>query len=394
MDKIEMVDILTDLIKSKSPNAIPLYLTIRGSHAYGTNIPTSDIDFAGVFIQSQDDIMGRGYIEQLNDDTNDIVVYELRRFLELCATNNPNILELLNTPDDCILYKHPIFDEVLDNKDIFVTKLCSGSFGGYAKTQITKAKGQDKKQNWEMDRVIRKGPIDFSYLHSTFVSTGDSIRLSNYLSDREMKQEFCGLSKVSHSKDLYALYYDYRAHDISNGNILANVLNKIGMKSFCKFKGLSFEKSNELRLSSIPKNIPSSYFIGYISYNKDGYSQHCRDFREYEVWLEKRNLQRWIDVKGHNQKIDGKNMMHCYRLVEMARDIAEGKGVLVKRNNAEYLLSIRKGEVDLSTLINYVELEISKIDKIFKESDLPDKVDMSIVNSMILKIRKNIYGIN
>jgi hypothetical protein len=41
---------------------------------------------------------------------------------------------------------------------------------------------------------------------------------------------------------------------------------------------------------------------------------------EYQEWLQKRNLQRWVDVKSHDQKIDGKNMMHCYRLVQMARD--------------------------------------------------------------------------
>jgi predicted nucleotidyltransferase len=89
---------------NKTPGAI-LYLTVRGSNAYGTNIPTSDIDFAGVFIQSHDDILGNKYLEQINDSTNDTVIYELRRFLELCGTNNPNILELLNTPSDCIIYK-------------------------------------------------------------------------------------------------------------------------------------------------------------------------------------------------------------------------------------------------------------------------------------------------
>jgi predicted nucleotidyltransferase len=52
----------------------------RGSNAYGTNIPTSDIDFAGVFIQSHDDILGNKYLEQINDSTNDTVIYELRRF--------------------------------------------------------------------------------------------------------------------------------------------------------------------------------------------------------------------------------------------------------------------------------------------------------------------------
>jgi predicted nucleotidyltransferase len=105
----------------------------RGSNAYGTNIPTSDIDFAGVFIQSHDDILGNKYLEQINDSTNDTVIYELRRFLELCGTNNPNILELLNTPSDCIIYKNDIFDSVLEHRDDFLTKICSGSFGGYAK---------------------------------------------------------------------------------------------------------------------------------------------------------------------------------------------------------------------------------------------------------------------
>jgi hypothetical protein len=37
----------------------------------------------------------------------------------------------------------------------------------------------------------------------------------------------------------------------------------------------------------------------------------------------KRNLQRWVDVKSHDQKIDGKYDAR-YRLVQMAREIAEG----------------------------------------------------------------------
>jgi hypothetical protein len=37
-------------------------------------------------------------------------------------------------------------------------------------------------------------------------------------------------------------------------------------------------------------------------------------------------------------------MMHCYRLVQMAREIAEGKGVIVRRENAAELISIRRGE--------------------------------------------------
>ena len=385
MNKDEMTIMLFKMIEEKSPGAIPLYLTIRGSHSYGTNIPTSDIDFGGVFMQSHDDIIGRNYVEQINDSTNDIVIYELRRFLELCGNNNPNILELLNTTQDCVIYKHPSFDLVLNNKSEFITKQCGDTFGGYAKTQINKAKGQDKKQNWEKDRVVRKSPMDFCYIHLN----DKTIPLSNYLELENISQSYCGLSKVPHSKDLYCLYYDKNAELIFNSKFY-RLLHGLGIIKTIGYRGISFFNSNELRLSSIPKGSKS---IGFITYNKDGYSQHCKDFREYEEWLDKRNEQRWVDVESHGQKIDGKNMMHCYRLAEMSNEIAGGEGVNVKRKNREYLLSIRSGEVDLETLITRVEGMIDEAKSKFRKSNLPDRVSVDLINSLLIKVRKEVYGL-
>jgi len=370
---------LIDLIESKSPGSIPLYLVIRGSHAYGTNIETSDVDYSGVFIQNIDNILGTSYVDQINDDKNDIVIYEIRRFLDLLSKNNPTILELLNTPTDCILYKHPIFDKILEMRNIFLTKICANSFGGYAKEQISKAKGQNKKQNWEKEKIIRKTPLDFCYFHE-----GErSILLSEYLADNGMDQKFAGLAKVPHSRDLYSFFYDQSRHlQIAND-----------LTSPVKFKGIAFEDSNDIRLSSIPFNCPKHYFMGYISYNKDGYMQHCKDYKSYEEWLLKRNEQRWIDVKNHDQKIDGKNMMHCRRLMDMAREIAEGKGIIVKRPNFQELLDIRLGKVDLQSLIDHVESEIVEIDSLYRNSTLPNKVDSKAVEQILIDIRKQIYNL-
>lgn len=374
-----MKEQLLKLIQGKSPGAKPLYLVIRGSHAYGTNIPTSDTDYAGVFIQSLDNILGSKYKEQVNDDTNDIVIYEIRRFLELLSTNNPTVLELLNTPEDCVIYKDPIFDLILENRDKFITKICAKSFGGYAKQQISKAKGQNKKQNWEKDKVTRKTPLDFCYLHR-----GEkSIPLVDYMNEKGMSQEFCGLSNVPHSRDTYALFYDFKSEETSGSNEYPSL----------GFKGIAFEDSNQIRLSSIPKDTPKNYFIGHISYNKDGYSQHCKDYNSYQTWLRERNEARWVDVKSHGQKIDGKNMMHCRRLMDMAREIGEGKGINVRRENADYLISIRKGEVDLQSLIDHVEKEIVDVDRIFNESNLPDSVDLEFVDNLLVNIRRKSYNL-
>jgi hypothetical protein len=386
---------LIQLIESKSPGSIPLYLVIRGSHAYGTNLPTSDIDYSGVFVQNLDAILGMSYVEQINDDKNDIVIYELRRFLELIAKNNPTILELLNTPEDCIIYKHPLFDKILDNRDSFLTKICANSFGGYAKEQISKAKGQNKKQNWERNKVTRKNPLDFC-----FILKGEkSIPLVDYLESKNLDQKFAGLSKVPHSKDTYALFYDYGCASMHSDKtpkwerLMSNFVNSIpgyGYKAI-GFKGIAFEDSNDIRLSSIPIDCPSQYFIGHISYNKDGYMQHCKDYKSYETWLAQRNEQRWVDVESHGQKIDGKNMMHCRRLMDMAREIAEGKGIVVRRENAQELIDIRQGKIDLQTLIDHVEKEIKEVDNLYKNSTLPEKVDMKLVETILVDIRREIY---
>ena len=146
---------------------------------------------------------------------------------------------------------------------------------------------------------------------------------------------------------------------------------------------MEFEDSNQVRLSSIPVDVPKNYFIGHISYNKDGYSQHCKDYLSYQEWLEKRNEARWVDVQSHGQKIDGKNMMHCMRLIQMSREIAEGKGIIVKRPNTSELISIRKGQVDLQTLIDNVENEILEIDNLFDNNSAHNQMHLELLSNRL-----------
>ena len=394
---LNMKEQLLKLIEEKSPGAKPLYLVIRGSHAYGTNVETSDTDYAGVFIQSMENILGNKYTEQINDDTNDTVIYEVRRFLELLGSNNPTVLELLNTPEDCIIYKDPAFDLILNDREKFITKICAKSFGGYAKMQIQKAKGQNKKQNWEKDKVTRKEVLDFVYV----IEGEKSIPWKVWNNDR-YEEKFIGVVNVPNARDIYAAYFDKDAFCMfsesvseSNRKNLINFRKESGQSMGFGYKGLvktnegiNSTESNALRLSSIPKGEEP---ICVVTYNKDGYTQHCNDYKSYQTWLEQRNESRWVDVKSHGQKIDGKNMLHCKRLMEMAKEIAKGEGIIVRRPNAKDLIAIRKGEVDLQTLIDSVEKEIIEVDKLFDNSELPDSIDIEFINNLIVKIRKQIY---
>jgi hypothetical protein len=388
-----------DFIEEKCPGAKPLLIVIRGSQAYGTATPTSDTDYAGVYIQTESDIYGTTYKEQINDAKNDTVFYEIKRFLQLTASNNPTILELLNTPEDCIIYKDPIFDLILERKDEFISKVCANSFGGYAIQQIKKARGQDKKQNWEKEKVTRKDVLDFCYV----IEGEKSIPWKIWNEFKGYDEKFCGVVNVPNARDVYAVYFDGDAYSCFSDKLADGhkELNKTRVKESGKPMGLGYKglvksghgasaaESNQLRLSSIPKDeIP----ICNIIYNKDGYTMHCKDYNSYQEWLTNRNEQRWVDVESHGQKIDGKNMMHCKRLLEMSIEIGRGKGIIVRRPNAQDLLAIRRGEVDLKTLIDESEKMIKDLDSVFADSNLPDSVDPDLVHDILVDIRRKFYS--
>lgn len=344
-----------------------IFECVVGSHAYGTNIETSDVDIKGVYIQPNEDILGTKYTEQICADK-DTTYYEVRRFLELASSANPTILEMLFTQpfsNPHSLFNHPAFACVLDARERFLTKKCMNSFGGYAVQQIKKARGLNKKMNWERDKIERKSPLDFCYVA---VENG-SLPLIGWLKSGKFKQENCGLQAINHMPNCYLLYYDL------TGNF--------------GYRGIAFEDSNDIRLSSIPKGEIST---GLIYYNKDAYSIHCKEYNEYQEWLNNRNTQRYVDTTKHGQQIDGKNMMHCMRLIDCGIEIAQTGTFSVMRPNKDELLAIRRGEVDLEELLLEAERKLRIMEDLFKQSNLPNDIDKQFIHKLILQTRHEYWG--
>lgn len=341
-----------------------IFKCIVGSHAHGTNIEGSDIDIKGIYLQSPENVLESGYQEQITV-SDDEVYYELRRFVELCCTANPTMLEVLFSPEDCILFKHDVMNSLISDRDMFLTKSCKWSYGGYAIAQVKKAKGLNKKMNWEEQYKQRKTIFDFCNIAN---NSGGSSPILVLLSKLNIPKENIGLSSIPNMKDCYAVFYS----------------DKI------PYKGIGDENSNSVRLSSIPKEGVKSY-LGVMHFNLDAYSNHCKKYKEYTDWLAKRNVQRYVDIENHGQKLDGKNMLHCIRLIEMGNEIARGEGLNVRRNNKDYLISIRKGKVDLNTLLNKAESLEKEMFANFENSILPEKSDRGYFLKKVIKIRKEFY---
>jgi len=356
-----------------------IFSAVMGSRAYGTSLPTSDTDIRGVFIQPEEDILGFGYVDQVADKLNDIVYYEIKRFLQLVQTNNPNILGLLNAPEDCILIKDPIFDLILDQRSEFITKQCKNSFAGYAIGQIKKARGYNKKINWEENSMVRKDVLDFCYV---LVDAG-TMPLLDYIENYNKEQDTVfnnitprdlALSNIDHAHDLYAMY---------NLNMLVPKIPTSGIVS-------DPEKAADVQLTSIPKG-PDP--LAYLTFNKDAYSTHCKRYAEYKEWLENRNEDRFKMNKKHGKQYDSKNMAHCIRILDMGLEIANQRGIIVRRpkDHIELLMKIRRGEMEYEDILKSAEEKIALLDSSYDASDLPDKVNNEFIDNLLITIRKLRY---
>lgn len=381
-------------------NDLILFECIVGSQAYGTSRPDSDIDKKFVYILPEENIFGFNYIDSL-EVNKDYFGWEIKRFLELIKVNNPTALEFLYSPEHCIIHKSKHFDKIIQHRDQFISKMTLKSFTGYATQQIKKATGLDKKQNWEVQRVTRKDILDFVYVLED--SGMVPWKKWNEVRGNYYESKFCGLVKVPKAKDLYALYYDTNAHlcfakgeseETKEHN--KTLFKNNGVPMGFGYKGMVKESeednspvSNQLRVSSIPKG---QEVLVYLTYNKDGYTEHCKDYYSYQEWLTKRNEARYVEVKGHGQKIDGKNMLHCVRLIDMGIEIGQGKGLIVERENADFLLKIRAGELNLRELVTLANERLNLMNEIYEKSILPDAPDYELIDELLIDIRKKVYN--
>lgn len=345
----------------KEKNLI-IYECISGSKAYGLDILTSDTDIKGVFILPQEDFFGLNYISQISDETNDTVYYELGRFIELLEKNNPNILELLATPADKIISKHPFLDEI--EPKMFISKRCKDTFGGYAFTQVKKARGLNKKIVNPIDKK-KKTILEFCYV----LYEKGSIPLMKWLALMGIGQVECGLVNIPHVKDLYGVFLDKT--------------NSLGYKGIMKK-----ENATTVLLSSVPK---SENPIGYLYLNQDGYIKYCKDYRAYWEWVNNRNQARYQNNVEHGKNYDSKNMMHTFRLLDMAIEVLETGKVIVKRPNREELLSIRKGEWSYDDLISKADEKMEEVKRAFNKSKLPDQPDKKKIKSLLVNLRIKFY---
>ncbi|MEZ5974279.1 MAG: nucleotidyltransferase domain-containing protein [Planctomycetota bacterium] len=331
-----------------------------GSHAYGLATAESDEDFRGVFLQPQETLYGLLPCKQISDARHDRTYWELGRFVELLLQSNPGALELLASPPDAVLFRHPVM-EPLRTQD-FLSKASIPAFTGYAEGQIRRARGLNKKVHNPMPRE-RKSVQDFCHV----IEGGRSQRWEHWLARSGHAANCLGLAPIAKAADLYGLYLDAEgtwARGISSG-----------------------PEANEVQLSEVPPGLAP---IAYLHFGRQGYSDFCKRHREYWVWVNERNEARYQNTVAHAQGYDAKNMMHTLRLLDTALGIIQDGTVVVRRPDREFLLAVKPATTPWPRCWTWRRNAWPASPRL--PCSLPDRPDAQRAEATLVRMRQELYG--
>ena len=392
-----------------------LFESIRGSHLYGLNGPDSDIDTFGVWCCPIGWLLGSGkdYIPDVRSEKNDDTWYDIGKYIHLLEESNPDAIISLFTPSDKILHFDPILQPLWDIRDQILSKACFKSFSGYAKDQLMKARGKNKKISIDPETVkTRKTPIDFCYVIRQ--DGGGTVNLRTWLDERGLKQEHCGLAHIQPGKGMYYLYYNWgedkdstvenymkvqypNASSYSHGfykKQLEGEKEKAG--EAITYRGIickNEEEGTQLRLTSIPKEAQAEGPLCIFQYNQDAFEHHCRQYKEYWEWVDKRNKERFVIDSEHG--FNAKNLSHCMRLMIQGMEIAQGKGLILDRRgiDADLLMDIKNHKMTYDEIMKMCESKQAEMEKAFETSTIPDLPPIDKLENLLIQIRQEHYGL-
>ena len=354
-----------------------IYECISGSHSYGTNNADSDLDVRGVFrLPAENYLTLSDPLQQISDATNDVTFYAMKRFFELIKTSNPNLIELLFMPQDCVKFCSPVMQKIIDNRNLFISKKAYYTHIQYAHSQIGRARGQNK---WINNKKPESPPnkMDFCWvipmtedeLYTYTDIDGQKNATSQgifpvrpiLISNSYIELNECHVAGLEHLENAYRLYY-------------------YGEDAKGVFRG----QNQQLAVESIPFDDEWSKFIGILIYNEDAYNSAYRDWKNYWEWKKERNEARYRSQEAGEVDYDCKNMMHCMRLLRSGKNILlHGEPIVrFEGEQLQFLKNIRAGKYSHEQIMEWVEQEMAELEKIKDESTLPHSVDHKAIERL------------
>lgn len=304
-----------------------ILLTVHGSRAYGLATEKSDIDIKGICVPPKEYFLGFLYnFEQAESKNPDLTIFDIRKFFQLAADANPNIIELLWTADEDIICMSEWGEYIRHFRNNFLSKKAKYTFSGYAIAQLKRIRTHRK---WLLDPPTHK----------------------------PMREEF-GLPETS----------------LIDAGVMGAMV------------AINAKKSDDDTLEYIKQEWGSDVMAVYQ--RERSYANSLRGWQQYENWKANRNPARAELEAKHG--LDTKHAMHLVRLMRMCREILTAGQVVVKRPDRDELLAIRNGAWSYDRLIEWAERQDAEMGELVEKSSLPKFPDRVYLDTLCRNVVEGI----
>lgn len=343
-----------------------ILLGYGGSHAYGTNTETSDIDIRGITFNPVDSLLANEEFDQFEDNKTDTVIYGLNKMFKLLLQCNPNTIECLGLrPQDYFILSVD-GHELVGNRKIFLSRRAIATFGGYANSQLRRLQNALARDSYP--QAEKEQHIFGSLTHAM-----DSI-IERY-----------------HKINGETLHYDFANDNGAKVHAFKDYNRK--MQEMEQFRHFEYGDINLYPDKAENKDFDVEIFCDVCL--------HHYPLRDYKnLWNELNSIVKDYDKLGkRNTKKDNqhlnKHAMHLIRLYMMCIDILEREEIVTYREKEhDLLMSIRNGEFQnsdgtyRSEFFDMVDEYENRMKYAAENTSLPDKPDVESATEMLIDMNK------
>jgi hypothetical protein len=309
-----------------------------GSKLYGTSMPESDLDYKSIHIPNTKDILLqrakgshiRGSSKQMGVKNGpkdiDHESISLQFYINSLTSGQTFALDMAFAPRDMWIQtgdKLWIWQGIIENKDLLISR-SSVSFMGYAKSQANKY-GEKGKKITALKLAIR------------FLESFDPLKT---LKDIEPM-----LDRFVYPGDLYS----------GDGSDL-----------LITYKTIKGEKHLDICGKMTPMHSKVHKALGLYRKVLDTYGSRS--------------------MASHYGGIDLKACMHALRIINEGIELFKTGNITFPRPEAEYLRSIRRGEVSNEKIEDAIEASFIELKNCHKNSMLRESPDLDFANDLICSV--------
>jgi predicted nucleotidyltransferase len=316
-----------------------IFLTLAGSQAHGTAREGSDVDVRGVCIAPLalrlslfrsfeqyegvlPDALAEAVIPRIQEHPTaarglgiktECVIFDAAKFVSLCATANPNALEILFADERDWLLATPTWRRLHDQRGQFLTKKVQQTFLGYAMAQLKKIQTH---RSWLLNPPAKKPARDDFGLpaHGGTLSHDDQNRIEQSIAE---KLRSYGLDNVDMPKP-------------------ARIALHERLEAFYRDALSASTDDVEERMRAVATaalGVPSE--VASTLNTEKRYRAALKHWDSYQTWKSHRNPARAELERTHGY--DTKHAMHLIRLMRMGLEVLKTGELRVRRDDAEQL---------------------------------------------------------